>query len=87
VDFFLDRQSERVLVNEINTMPGFTAASMFPRLWEASGFPLSRLLDRLIALALARHAARKSRRTSVRSASAPERRPEASAAPAGDPSA
>ncbi len=65
VDFFLETSSLRVLINEINTMPGFTPASMFPRLWAASGVPLPALLDRLIALALERHAARSRRRTSV----------------------
>jgi D-alanine-D-alanine ligase len=54
VDFFLERGSGRVLVNELNTLPGFTAISMYPKLWEASGVPLPRLLDELIRLALAR---------------------------------
>ncbi|HKD16689.1 MAG TPA: D-alanine--D-alanine ligase family protein [Thermoanaerobaculia bacterium] len=54
VDFFLERGSGRVLVNEINTLPGFTAISMYPKLWEASGLPLPRLLDELVRLALAR---------------------------------
>jgi D-Ala-D-Ala ligase-like protein len=51
-------------VNEINTMPGFTSISMYPKLWEASGVPYATLLDRLIALACERHAARASRRLS-----------------------
>jgi len=68
VDFFLERQTNRVLVNEINTMPGFTRASMFPRLWQASGLELPALLDRLVALARARHAAHAKRRTSFRPA-------------------
>ncbi len=55
VDFFLERGTDRVLVNELNTLPGFTAISMYPRLWEASGLPLSKLLDELIRLALERH--------------------------------
>ncbi len=55
VDFFLERGTDRVLVNEINTLPGFTAISMYPKLWEASGLPLSALLDELIRLALERH--------------------------------
>ena len=42
VDFFLERGTDRVLVNELNTLPGFTAISMYPKLWEASGFPLPR---------------------------------------------
>jgi len=55
VDFFVPRESGRIVVNEINTIPGFTATSMFPRLWEASGVPYSELVDRLIALAIQRH--------------------------------
>jgi D-alanine-D-alanine ligase len=58
VDFFLERGTDRVLVNEINTLPGFTAISMYPKLWEASGVPLPRLLDELIRLALERNAKR-----------------------------
>ncbi len=55
VDFLLDRQNSKVLVNEINTIPGFTPISMYPKLWEASGVPYAQLLDRLIELALERH--------------------------------
>jgi D-alanine-D-alanine ligase len=55
VDFFLERASGRLLVNEVNTLPGFTAISMYPKLWEASGLPLPKLLDALIRLALERH--------------------------------
>ncbi len=55
VDFFLERGTERLLVNEVNTLPGFTAISMYPKLWEASGLPLPKLLDELIRLALERH--------------------------------
>ncbi|MBF8377432.1 D-alanine--D-alanine ligase [Alicyclobacillus mali] len=58
VDFFLERGTGRVLVNEINTMPGFTRFSMYPKLWEASGLAYDKLLDRLIELALERHAER-----------------------------
>jgi D-alanine-D-alanine ligase len=54
VDFFLERGTDRVLVNELNTLPGFTAISMYPKLWEASGLPLAELLDELIRLAIAR---------------------------------
>ena len=54
VDFFLERGTDRVLVNELNTLPGFTAISMYPKLWEASGLPLPRLLDELIRLAIER---------------------------------
>ena len=56
VDFFLERGSNRLLINEINTMPGFTSISMYPKLWEASGLRYSELLDRLIELAFERHA-------------------------------
>jgi D-alanine-D-alanine ligase len=55
VDFLLGRKSGRILVLEINTIPGFTSISMYPKLWEASGVPYSKLLDRLIELALERH--------------------------------
>jgi D-alanine-D-alanine ligase len=54
VDFFVE-QGGRVLVNELNTMPGFTDTSVFAKLWEASGVPYADLLDRLVALALERH--------------------------------
>lgn len=54
VDFFLERETDRVLVNEVNTLPGFTAISMYPKLWEASGLPLGKLLDELIRLAIER---------------------------------
>jgi D-alanine-D-alanine ligase len=54
VDFFLERGTGRILVNELNTLPGFTAISMYPKLWEATGLPLPALLDELIRLALAR---------------------------------
>lgn len=56
VDFFYERASGRILVNEINTIPGFTRISMYPKLWEATGLPYPRLVDRLIELALERHA-------------------------------
>ena len=56
VDFFLERGTNRLLVNEINTMPGFTSISMYPKLWEASGIGYSDLIDRLIQLAFERHA-------------------------------
>ena len=55
VDFFLDTD-DRIWVNEINTIPGFTRFSAYPRLWEASGLPYPALVDRLIALAVERHA-------------------------------
>lgn len=56
VDFLLDKESGQVYINEINTIPGFTRISMYPKLWEASGLSYPALLDRLIALALERHA-------------------------------
>jgi len=58
VDFFLERGTDRVLINEINTLPGFTAISMYPKLWEASGVPLPALLDELVRLALERQSRR-----------------------------
>jgi D-alanine-D-alanine ligase len=59
VDFLMDPQSDAMYVNEINTMPGFTSISMYPKLWEASGLPYPKLIDRLIELALERHAEKK----------------------------
>ncbi len=55
VDFLLDRKTGKVYLNEINTIPGFTSISMYPKLWEASGVPYPQLLDRLIELAFERH--------------------------------
>jgi len=55
VDLLLDKQDQRLYINEINTIPGFTHISMYPKLWEASGLTYSQLLDRLISLALERH--------------------------------
>ncbi|MHB8654574.1 MAG: D-alanine--D-alanine ligase family protein [Terriglobia bacterium] len=55
VDFLLDRKNSKVFVNEINTIPGFTPISMYPKMWEATGMPYAQLLDRLIELALERH--------------------------------
>jgi len=55
VDFFLEKRTNRIYVNEINTIPGFTSISMYPKLWEASGIPYRELVDRLIDLALAQH--------------------------------
>jgi D-alanine-D-alanine ligase len=54
VDFFVE-DGARVLVNELNTMPGFTSTSVYAKLWEASGLPYPQLLDRLVRLALERH--------------------------------
>jgi D-alanine-D-alanine ligase len=58
VDFFLDKKSGELYLSEINTIPGFTQISMYPKLWEASGLTYPALLDRLIALALERKADR-----------------------------
>jgi D-alanine-D-alanine ligase len=58
VDFFVE--GDRVLVNELNTLPGFTATSVFPKLWEASGVAAPELCDRLLGFALERHAAERS---------------------------
>jgi D-alanine-D-alanine ligase len=65
VDFLLDRGAGAWYVSEINTMPGFTTISMYPRLWEASGLAYAALLDRLIDLGLERHAAKQELRTSA----------------------
>jgi len=65
VDFLVEADTLRVFVSEINTIPGFTTISMYPKLWEASGLPYPALLDRLIALALERHAEKQALRTSV----------------------
>src|SRR5271170_2839252 len=54
-DFFLERRTGKVLVNELNTIPGFTAISMYPKMWEASGLPYPKLVDRLIELAFELH--------------------------------
>jgi D-alanine-D-alanine ligase len=65
VDFLLGRDDGRLFLNEVNTLPGFTTISMFSKLWEASGVSYPALIDRLIALALERHAAKQQLRTSV----------------------
>jgi D-alanine-D-alanine ligase len=56
VDFFY-REPDDLVVNEINTIPGFTQISMYPKLWEASGLPYPELVDRLVRLAMERHRA------------------------------
>ena len=63
VDLFLEKPTGKFFVNEINTLPGFTSISMYPKLWEASGIAYPELIDRLIALAIERHAEKKSLRT------------------------
>jgi D-alanine-D-alanine ligase len=65
VDFLLEKSSNRLFVNEVNTIPGFTTISMYSKLWEASGVGYRELLDRLIALAIERHAGKQLLRTSV----------------------
>jgi len=59
VDFLMDPKTRKLFVNEINTMPGFTAISMYPKLWAASGLSYPDLIDRLIQLGLERHADKK----------------------------
>jgi len=54
VDFLMDPKTRKLYVNEINTMPGFTPISMFPRMWQASGVDYPQLIDRLVATALRR---------------------------------
>jgi D-alanine-D-alanine ligase len=54
VDFFLERKTGRIFINELNTLPGFTRISMYPKLWEASGLPYAKLIDRLVELAVER---------------------------------
>jgi D-alanine-D-alanine ligase len=58
VDFFLEKDTNRIYLNELNTIPGFTKISMYPKLWEASGVSYAKLVDRLIELALQRKADR-----------------------------
>ena len=55
VDFFYEEDDRGLLVNEVNTIPGFTPISMYPKLWAASGVPYDRLIDELVDLALERH--------------------------------
>lgn len=59
VDFFVNDKTGLIYFNEINTLPGFTSISMYPKLWEASGLPYSQLLDQLVALALQQHQRKK----------------------------
>jgi len=58
VDFFIEKVTEEIFLNEGNTIPGFTSISMYPKLWEATGLPYAKLVDRLIELALERKAER-----------------------------
>jgi len=55
VDFFLEKKGGKLYLNEVNTIPGFTSISMYPKLWEATGIPFRELIDRLITLALEVH--------------------------------
>jgi D-alanine-D-alanine ligase len=64
VDFLLESTSGLLYINEINTIPGFTSISMYPKMWEHSGLPMPQLIDRLLELALERHTARKATRFS-----------------------
>ena len=52
VDFFLEKSSNKILLNEINTIPGFTKNSMFPMLWKASGFNIEQLVAKLVSISL-----------------------------------
>ena len=61
LDFFLERGTQKLYVNEINTLPGFTEISMYPKLWAVEGLPFPRLVERLIALGFERHEAKKRR--------------------------
>ncbi|HKF29836.1 MAG TPA: hypothetical protein VKB29_11415, partial [Candidatus Binataceae bacterium] len=70
VDFLSSRDLRKIYVNEVNTIPGFTSISMYPKLWEASGLPLPKLIDRLIELALEEHRERATLKTNYR----PQRR-------------
>lgn len=59
VDFLLENATGKLYINEINTIPGFTSISMYPKMWEYSGLPMPKLIDRLLELALERHQAKK----------------------------
>jgi D-alanine-D-alanine ligase len=59
VDFLREESTGQLYINEINTIPGFTSISMYPKMWEYTGIPYSELIDRLIELALERHAQKK----------------------------
>jgi D-alanine-D-alanine ligase len=64
IDFLMDASTGKFFINEPNTIPGFTSISMYPKMWEASGLPFAKLIDRLIELALERHRAKQSTRYS-----------------------
>jgi len=62
VDFLWEAATQKFFINEINTIPGFTSISMYPKMWEASGLSFASLVDRLIELALERHRTRQKTR-------------------------
>ena len=64
VDFLMEAATGQLFINEINTIPGFTSISMYPKMWEHCGLPMPKLLDRLIELAMERHERRESLRYS-----------------------
>ena len=57
-DFFVEKDTNRIFLNELNTLPGFTSISMYPKLWQSSGLAYPQLVDRLIELALERKSQR-----------------------------
>lgn len=65
-DFLVEKNTLRIYLNELNTIPGFTSISMYPKLWEATGLPYSKLLDRLIEFALERYNEKKKLKTSYK---------------------
>lgn len=65
VDFFLTRAGQKLLVNELNTMPGLTDVSGYPKMWAASGMSFAKVLDRLIELAFERHKDKSLNKTSL----------------------
>jgi D-alanine-D-alanine ligase len=65
VDFLMDRETGDIVLNEVNTIPGFTTISMYPKMWEATGLSYAALIDRLITLAIERHAEKQKLRTSI----------------------
>ena len=79
VDLFLDRATGSLFLNEVNTLPGFTPISMYPKLWEASGLPFPRLVDRLVRLAFERRRQREGLVTEYHPSESPEMRAAAGA--------
>ncbi|MBA3768327.1 MAG: D-alanine--D-alanine ligase A, partial [Acidobacteria bacterium] len=65
VDFFLRRDTGELLINELNTIPGLTDVSGYPKMWEASGLPFPQVIDRLVELALERHSEKARNETSI----------------------